>query len=51
MNVHNVYLQGDLNEEIYMEVPQGFFLLRGGGLKWHTGYKNPYIYDLKQAPK
>lgn len=50
MDVYNVFLQGDLQEEVYMEIPRGF------SNQWENGnnlvcrlFKS--IYGLKQASR
>lgn len=48
MDVHNVFLQGDLNEEIYMEVAQEF-CTRGESKMDCLLQKS--LYDLKQTPR
>ena len=46
MNVFNAFLQGDLDDEIYMQLPQGFV---GQGEKVCRLTKS--LYGLKQAPR
>ena len=48
MDVKTVFLNGDLNEEIYMEQPEGF-VLQGNEKKVCKLVKS--LYGLKQAPK
>ena len=48
MNVKTTFLNGDLNEEIYMEQPEGF-VLPGNEHKVCKLVKS--LYGLKQAPK
>ena len=48
MDVKTVFLNGDLNEEIYMEQPEGF-VLKGNENKVCKLVKSLYV--LKQAPK
>ncbi|PHU25307.1 hypothetical protein BC332_03639 [Capsicum chinense] len=45
MNVYNVFLQGDLDEEVYMELPDGF--KKEGAHK--VGRLVESLYELKQA--
>ena len=46
VDVVAAYLQGDLDEEIYMEVPKGVEYLGSGGHYWHL---RKALYGLKQA--
>ena len=48
MDVKIAFLNGDLNEEIYMEQPEGF-VLPGNERKLCTLVK--FLHGLKQAPK
>ena len=48
MDVKTAFLNGDLDEEIYMEQPEGF-VLPGNEKKVCKLVKS--LYDLKQAPK
>ena len=48
MDVKIAFLNGDLDEEIYMEQPEGFFA-PGQGIKVSKLVKS--LYGLKQAPK
>ena len=48
MDVKTVFLNGDLDEEIYMEQPQGFST-PGQEKKVYKLVKS--LYGLKQAPK
>jgi Reverse transcriptase (RNA-dependent DNA polymerase) len=46
INVVGTYLQGDLDEEIYMEVPDG--IKEKGKVSWYWKLKKA-LYGLKQA--
>ena len=46
LNVRNTYLYGELDEEIYMEQPEGF---RVPNLEHHVIRLKKALYGLKQA--
>ena len=48
LDIENVFLHGDLAEEVYMEQPPGFVAQRESGLvcRLHRS-----LYDLKQSPQ
>ena len=48
MDVKTAFINGDLNEEIYMDQPEGF-VCSGQENKVYRLVKS--LYDLKQAPK
>ena len=48
MNVNTAFLNGDFDEEIYMEQPEGF-IVPGQEKKFYKSVKS--LYGLKQAPK
>ena len=48
MDVKTTFLNGDLEEEIYMEQPEGF-IVKGQENKFCKLIKS--LYDLKQGPK
>ena len=48
MDVKTTFLNGDLDEEVYMNQPEGF-VLPGNEKKVCKLVKS--LYDLKQAPK
>ena len=48
MDVKSVFLNGDLNEEIYMQQPPGFINVESSNLVC-TLHK--YLSGLKQAPR
>ena len=48
MNVKTTFLNGDLDEEIYLDQPEGF-VVQGQESKVCKHRKS--LYDLKQAPK
>lgn len=47
MDVYNAFLQGDLNNKIYMDMPQGF-VSQGENIVCRLTY---FLYGLKQAPR
>ena len=47
MDVNTTFLNGDIDEEIYVEQPQGF-VVPGQEMKFYKLVKS--LYGLKQAP-
>jgi hypothetical protein len=48
MDVKSTFLNGDLNEEVYMEQPEGFEMFVNPDLVCKL---KKYLYELKQAPR
>jgi hypothetical protein len=48
MDIKKAFLNGGLNEEVYMEQPEGFVI---NGLENKVYKLVKSLYDLKQAPK
>lgn len=48
MDVYNAFLQGDLDEKIYMQIPQGFNRLGDRSL---VCKQRKSLYSLKQASR
>jgi hypothetical protein len=48
MDVNSTFLNGDLEEEVYMEKPEGFSLTDNPGYVYNL---KKDLYGLKQAPR
>ena len=53
MDVYNAFLQGDLYDEVYMTLPQGFKMTQGfsGQGEKHVYKLIKSLYGLNQAPR
>lgn len=48
MDVHDKFIQGDLPEKIYMQIPKGF---TNQGEKYMVCKLHKYLYGLNHAPR